>query len=142
MESKLNITNVINLGISEKEKLSAKCNHIRAVVDSTGLTHCEECGAVFSIFAGSAEEVKANIEQTIDILETIKGYLTIIPKETADEYFQIIPLLTRVPDLYNMALAISDANSEYIAYEEYGTAKKKRKPRAKKKVEENTPWSD
>ena len=102
-----------SLGITEEEWLRGVCNHRNAegtadtlVFDSlTGEARCTICGYKFKpIESGvSPEEIKGDVERIVDILQTIKLMYIDLPAEAAKEYFQIIPLINKIPQLFEFA---------------------------------------
>ena len=102
-----------NLGLTEKESLQGACNHRSAdgmkdalTIDPvTGLVHCSICGYQFKPIDEntSYDDIKAATDQVVDILQTIKLIYTDIPHDAAREYFQIIPLIDKIPQLFKYA---------------------------------------
>jgi hypothetical protein len=101
------------LGLTEKESLQAACNH-RApdgmsdtlVFDqNTGIARCTICGYEFRPIEPDAgyESIKDASDKIIDILQTIKIMYTELPAGVAKEYFQIIPLIGKIPKLFEYA---------------------------------------
>ena len=105
--------NQFSLGLTEKEMLQAACNHRVAdgshdslVFDSlTGIARCTICGYEFRPVDEntSIEDIKDASLRIVDILQTIKLLYTDLPANAAREYFQIIPLIMKVPQLFEFA---------------------------------------
>lgn len=102
-----------SLGLTQKEMLQGACNHRRpdGTRDSltydpnTGIARCEICGYEFRPVEAdtSIEDVTEAKDKIVDILQTIKLLYTDLPSDAAREYFQIIPLLMKLPQLFEFA---------------------------------------
>ena len=102
-----------SLGLTEEEQLRAICNHRNAegtgdtlVYDPvTGEARCTICGYTFRpIEPGVGPDVlKEDVDRIVDILQTIKLMYVDLPAEVATEYFQIIPLIEKIPQLFEFA---------------------------------------
>lgn len=102
-----------SLGITEDEWLRGVCNHRNAegtadtlVFDSlTGEARCTICGYKFKPIESSVspEQIKESVDNIVDILQTIKLMYIDLPAEAAKEYFQIIPLINKIPQLFEFA---------------------------------------
>lgn len=118
-------TQQFSLGLTERESLQAACNHRSAdgtqdtlVFDqNTGIARCTICGYEFRPIESdvSYESIKEAADRLVDILQTIKIMYTEIPAPAAREYFQIIPLIGKVPQLFEFA-AKNFAKHEYNAW--------------------------
>ncbi len=114
-----------NLGLTEREVLQARCNHRSADGTSdtltfdpeTGIATCTICGYQFRPIEPDAgyDTIKDSADRIVDILQTIKIMYTDLPREAANEYFQIIPLIEKIPDLFKFA-AKSFAKHEFGAW--------------------------
>ena len=114
-----------SLGLTLRESMQAKCNHRTAdgtkdslVFDQeTGKARCTICGYEFRPVEAetSYESIADASERIIDILQTIKLLYTDLPAEAAAEYFQIIPLIGKIPQLFEFA-AKNFAKHEYNAW--------------------------
>lgn len=110
--------NEFSLGLTEEEKLRAICNHrtpdglndtLEPFVDPvTGetKTRCKVCGYVFDTVSQSTskEEIQEEVKDVIDVLQTIKIMFTDLPRDAARDYFQIIPMLEKIPQLFEYAV--------------------------------------
>lgn len=115
-------SNNFSLGLTKREALQAACNHRTAdgmqdtlVYDNvTGVARCTICGYEFRPVEAEAtyETIKDASDRLVDILQTIKIMYTDLPAEAAKEYFQIIPLIGKVPQLFEFA-AKNFAKHEY-----------------------------
>lgn len=102
-----------SLAIGEEEMLRGICNHRNAegtgdslVYDPiTGTARCTICGYEFRPIEAnvSPEEIKEDVSRIVDILQTIKLMYIDLPAEAAKEYFPIIPLIEKVPQLFEFA---------------------------------------
>lgn len=102
-----------SLTVTEEEFLRGVCNHRSAdgthdtlVYDSiTGEARCTTCGYVFRPIEAdcSPATIQDNVDRIIDILQTIKLMYVDLPAEAAKEYFQIIPLIGKIPKLFEFA---------------------------------------
>ena len=95
--------------VEPEEKLVAMCTHKDPQSGQTTLSNngdgtctCWICKQTFVLEENQAmvDEVTAKM---LDTLQTIKTYYLDIPAEFAREYFQIIPLIERVPKLFKIA---------------------------------------
>lgn len=115
--------NQFSLQITETEKLRAICNHRRAdgmgdalVEDPvSGICRCQICGYEFkpADTALTEEDLKDICANVLDILQTIKLLYINMPVEAAREYYQIIPLIEKIPKLFEYAV------KDYAKYEQY-----------------------
>ena len=106
-------TSQFSLGLTERESLQAACSHrtIDGTSDSlvydpeTGKARCTICGYEFRPIeeGASYETIKEASDRIIDILQTIKIMYTDLPSNAAREYFQIIPLIAKIPQLFEFA---------------------------------------
>lgn len=95
--------------ISEEEILKAACTHRKPmgtgdmlVENSDGSFTCRICGATFHPDKLDETEIKNTVSKMKDILQTVKLYSGIYP-EQRKEYFKIIPLIDRLPDICKTA---------------------------------------
>lgn len=102
-----------NLGVSDEDIARGQCNHYypnngqSALVpdaDGSGGCTCSICGTHFTTKEYSQTDVETATHDILDILNTIKiTYLSLDP-HAANDYFQIIPFIEKIPKLYNMAM--------------------------------------
>ena len=114
-----------SLSITQDEYLRGICNHRTAdgtqdalMYDNiTGEATCSICGYKFKPVDTSLtpEEIKDAVDNIVDILQTTKLLYIDLPAEAAKEYFQIIPLIGKVPQLFEFA-AKNFAKHEYNAW--------------------------
>ena len=100
------------LSVTEEELAKGQCNHYNmngtsALIpdqDGSGGCTCAICGTHFTSREFAQEDVQNATQNVLDILNTIKiMYLSIDPN-AALEYFQIIPFIEKIPQLYNIAV--------------------------------------
>ena len=118
--------NQLSLQLTEKEVLRAKCNHRRAdglddaIVEDpiTGISRCTICGYEFRPVEDwtSPEIIEDSVHNILDILHTIKIIYTTIPAEVAAEYFQIIPLIEKIPELFKWAVKDYTKRAQFDPY--------------------------
>ena len=118
--------NQLSLQLTEKEVLRAKCNHRRAdglddaIVEDpvTGLSRCTICGYEFRPVEdwSSPEIIQDAVNAVLDILQTIKIIYTTMSPEVAAEYFQIIPLIEKIPELFKYAVKDYTKRVQYDPY--------------------------
>ena len=98
-----------DLHISQTDMWRAICTHkengnIVLVEDATdGTVTCPICGEKFVLSYLEDKDVKQATDLTIDILQSIKTMYLDIPEEMANQYFQMIPLIKKLPELYKLA---------------------------------------
>lgn len=107
--------NEFSLALTETEVLRAQCNHrwnearngqFDAIVEGPdGVCRCAICGYEFEPVDMSTTEdsLKEVVKNTLDVLQTIKLLYLDMPATTAKEYYKIIPLIERIPKLFEMA---------------------------------------
>ena len=106
--------NQFSLQLTETEVLRAKCNHRMAdgLKDAitedpiTGICKCGICGYEFRPIDAqvSPETIQESVDTILDFLHTIKLLYIGMPTEAAAEYFQIMPLIEKIPKLFEYAV--------------------------------------
>lgn len=106
-------TNVFNLGLTEKESKQSICNHrsLDGTRDSltydsdTGLARCTICGYEFTPIEPntSYDDIKRACQNINNILQTTKLLWPDMAAGAAREFYQIIALINKVPDLFGFA---------------------------------------
>lgn len=114
-----------SLGLTDREMLQASCNHrsIDGTTDTlvidpkTGLCRCTICNYEFKPVDSdtSYEAIEDACNRIVDLLQTIKIMYTDLPAQAAREYFPIIPLIKKIPQLFQFA-AKSFAKHEYTGW--------------------------
>lgn len=102
-----------SLGLTDREVKQAYCNHRTAdglrdslVFDEkTGLCRCTICGYEFRPvdMDTNYETIKESCDRVVDFLQTIKIMYTELPAQAAKDYFPIIPLINKIPQLFEFA---------------------------------------
>ena len=105
--------NQFSLAITEKDKKRAACNHQKAdgtgdalTEDVDGRVVCGICGYKFkplNAYQTTKESLQAAVDDINDVLQTIKLIWFDIDSTVAREYFQIIPLIEKIPELFEIA---------------------------------------
>jgi hypothetical protein len=98
------------LAVSQEDIDRAICTHrdpsngTSTLVQATdGSVTCSICGHNFSPVESGVAEVEEATKIILDVLQTIKLMYLDIPEKTCAEYFQIIPLLEKIPKLFKIA---------------------------------------
>lgn len=115
-----------SLQITEDEKNRAICNHRTAdgtkdviVPDGDdGTCRCLFCGYKFRPVSEhmTKEDIQAIVDQFVDVLQTIKVFYINFPRDAAREFFQIIPLAEKVPQLFEYAVKDYMNHANYDPY--------------------------
>ena len=131
--------NQFKLSVTEEEMFKGQCNHIdpqtgiSALIpdqDGSGGCTCSQCGTHFTARNFSTEEVQGIVQNTLDLLNTIKiMYLSLDPAH-ALEYFQIVPFIEKIPQLYTIAV------NDFKKYEGVDLDELKRKAQELDQIEE------
>jgi len=106
-------TDQFQIGLTEEEMMRAICNHrsIDGMSDAlvfdkmTGVARCTICGYEFRPADSneSIENIKDAVERVIDYIQTVKIMYYDFPASAAQEYYPIIPLLNKLPKLFEFA---------------------------------------
>ena len=133
----MKVENKFSLALTTTEKMKAACTHMKAdgtgdalVQDpSTGNCTCQICGYTFRPLdpaTANEEFLQAAVDTIVDILQTIKLIWIDGSASTIREYYQSLPLIEKIPKLYEIA-AKNFANHEnsnawgYAATKNLGT---------------------
>lgn len=101
-----------SLRMTSDEKTRSACNHRTAdgtrdslIAEPDGTYRCTICGARFApVEPGtSKEDIQDAVDRVLDILQTTKMLYINMPPEAAKEYYQIIPLIQRIPELFKIS---------------------------------------
>lgn len=104
--------NQFSLAVTETEKLRAACNHRdpktgrdTITEDANGNCTCYICQYKFNPVDSTMtkDSLFDAVKEVIDILQTIKMLYFDMPAEVAREFFVIIPLLEKIPELFERA---------------------------------------
>ena len=105
--------NEFSLQMTKEEKLKALCRHrsddgTRDIIieGPDGVCTCQRCGYKFRTVDpnSSPKDLKDSVDTVIDILQTIKTIYIDMNPDAAREFFQIIALLNKIPDLFQYAV--------------------------------------
>ena len=122
--------NAFSLALSETDVLRGICNHrsLDGMSDSLvnepdGTVRCNICNYVFSPVDPSLtkEDIRDSVNLINDILQTIKLLFVDMPISSQREFFQIIPLLDKVPQLFELATRNFSKHENYNAWGYSGT---------------------
>lgn len=113
------------LAISEDEHLRAICNHrtadglndaLETDPEDPNVVVCKVCGQKFTpIMTDSPADYVQNItDEFINLLQTIKIMFVDLPNDAARQFFDIIPMAKKTPELFSMAA------KNLAKYENYG----------------------
>lgn len=98
-------TGGFSLEISQEELLKSYCTHrqdnkFTVTQDEEGNFICSLCGTKFKSFDGNVAEARDLVEKVVDLMETTKMQALNLPPKTIQNFFQIEPVLRRLPDLF------------------------------------------
>lgn len=102
-------TGVFSLQFEQKDFVKASCTHkwnnkLVLMPDNEGYMSCPICGERFHLLDDlSDQQIQELTDNWLDVLQTIKTIYLDISPEVAEKYFQFIPLLKKLPDLYKLA---------------------------------------
>ena len=128
-------TGGFSLDISEEELWRSYCTHrqdnrFTVTQDDEVNFICSLCGTKFKSFDGTVAEAKELVEKVTDLMETTKMQALNLPPKTIQDFFQIEPVLKRLPDLfaqscndYKNALGVDNyiygqENNAFIQYQQ------------------------
>lgn len=102
-------TSGFSLDIPQDEMWKAFCTHryenkFAVTQDDEGNFTCSLCGTKFKSFNGDTKDARELVEKVIDLMETTKMQSLTLPQQTIQEFFQIEPVLRRLPNLYEMSI--------------------------------------
>lgn len=98
-----------SLAVTQDEITRGICFHIdengnpTTITDPDGTTTCTLCGAKWNSNELSSEQVQAATENILSVLQTIKLMYVNFPDQAAREFYQIVPLISKIPQLYKIA---------------------------------------
>ena len=115
-------TVAFNIQISEDEHTRAMCNHyengVSRVVrlnDGTNRCYCPICQSVWSPYQFSKEEIRQICDQLISAMQSVK-YAGELTANVIREYFSMIPLIDKFPDLYDYAIKNCNSFMDQAGY--------------------------
>ena len=119
--------NQFSLQLTATEVLRAKCNHRRAdglddAIEEdpiTGISKCQICGYEFKPVDAntSIEQIQEAVTTILDMIQTTKLLYIDIPKDAAAEYYQIIPLIEKLPKLFEYAVKNYAKHTQFNPYQ-------------------------
>ena len=103
------------LAISQIDELKAICTHRdkngeTLIQNTDGSVTCSICGTTFTPMKVNMETVEQVTKSITDILETTKIMFMDIPNDVARGFFQMIPFIYKIPQMYKIA------NDHYSRY--------------------------
>lgn len=99
-----------DLKVEQEDIWRAVCTHkekngqTTLVKNSDGSWTCTICGETFNLCESSKEEVEAAVKVLIDMLQTSKTVYLDAPDNLIAQYYQVIPLLKKFPELWKRAM--------------------------------------
>lgn len=107
-------TNTFSLALTETDKLQAACTHQKTdgtgdslIEGEDGTVQCAICGYKFKPLyapATTREVIQEAVDNICDVIQTTKLLYIDIDPAVAREFYQIIPLICKVPDLFEVAV--------------------------------------
>ncbi len=99
-----------SIKVTQEDMYKAYCTHkkngsIVATSNPDGTFTCPICGETFEFRSMDKDSITEDINKVIDDMQTIKLTFLDIGTEVARQYFPIIPLLKKLPQLASMAAA-------------------------------------
>lgn len=116
---------VLNLSVDPDTIIRSMCNHrdkgqdmVQVKSDGSGEVWCPICGATWSMEELSREEVEELVKKLVDQMQITK-WAGNIPTNVCRDYFTIMPLLEKFPDLWDYSMKnfnrMMNANGMYFA---------------------------
>ena len=101
----LSKNSVFSLEISEEDLWRSFCTHrhenkFAVVPDEEGNLICSLCGTKFKPYDGEVADARELVDKVVDLMETTKMQAITLPPQTIKDFFQIEPMLKKLPDLY------------------------------------------
>ena len=104
--------NNFSLALTQPEIMKSQCTHRTIdglhdalVEEEDGTVRCSICGYKFRPLSESTsiESIQESVNEIVDVLQTIKLLWIDINPEPAKEYFPVIPLVEKIPELFKLA---------------------------------------
>ena len=109
-------SSVLNLNVDKNDVIRAMCNHrfnspngngfldaVQYITDGSNDVYCPICGERWHLDELTKEDVQMLIKQLIDSMQNAK-WAGNIPISVTRDYFAMIPLLRKYPDLYEYSM--------------------------------------
>lgn len=113
--------------VTQVELYKAVCTHrdpqkntFATVDNGDGTMTCQICGEVIRPVSYTKDQVDALTKDMIDVLQTTKLYYLDMSPNAVAEYFKIIPLLQRSPELYQQALNVFAKYDNGVMFNQQG----------------------
>lgn len=102
---------MLDINVSQADNIISMCTHkhngmdmVQQVSDGTGDVWCPICNQRWTPTSDTSEdEVKNLIEKLVDHMQTSK-WVGDLPTELVRDYYSMIPLLNKFPDIYKYAM--------------------------------------
>lgn len=99
-----------DLQVNQTDLLKAVCTHrdqgnIVLVSNDDGSVTCPICNETFNIVTAGQDEVAEAVRLVKDVMQTTKTMYLDIPEDVASQYFQVLPIIDKLPKLYQIAIA-------------------------------------
>lgn len=119
--------NAFTTSITEEERNRAICTHkdptkgnsISLLDNADGSSTCYVCGEQFNLVEFDRHDVENICMNINDVLQTIKTYYLTMPEKVATEYMNIIVLINKIPQLYEIALSDFNRIDGVSAHNQY-----------------------
>ena len=127
-------SNAFDMKVEVEDLWRAACTHKEKNGQSTlvdkgdGTYVCTICHEEFKMCDSTKDEIKEAVNTLINMLQTSKTVYLDAPEELIKQYYQIIPLLKKFPDLWDRAIknfsmyegsAVTSVNPMYPGYSGY-----------------------
>lgn len=121
-----------SLEISEEDLWRSYCTHryenkFAVTQDEEGNFICALCGTKFRPYDGEVADARELVNKVVDLMETTKMQALNLPPQTIKDFFQIEPMIKKLPDLYDRSKndykrALGVNNEYYYGQENNGFA--------------------
>lgn len=103
-------TNGFDMKVEQEDIWRARCTHKEKNGQSTLISNedgsytCTICHETFNMSDASRKEIEDIVSRMIDVLQTSKTIYLDAPDELVNQYYQIIPLLKKFPELWERSM--------------------------------------
>jgi hypothetical protein len=97
------------LSLTKEEIFRGQCNHLDEngnpsyITNPDGSSTCTICGHTWRSIDTTKDKVEEAVQVILDILQTTKIMYVNMPEQASREFFQIIPMIEKIPQLYQVA---------------------------------------
>lgn len=98
-----------SLAVTQDDINRGVCFHVdengvpATITDPDGTTTCTVCGKKWNSNELTQDQVAEATQQILSVLQTIKLMYVNFPDQAAREFYQILPLIEKIPQLYKIA---------------------------------------